>query len=46
MCYDIGGTMYTIKDQVTDALAGVALAAAFLWLYAVASYADLATTGF
>ena len=38
--------MYTFKDQVTDALAGVALAAVFLWLYAVASYADLATTGF
>ena len=38
--------MYTFKDQVTDALAGIALAAAFLWLYIAASYADLATTGF
>ncbi len=46
MCYNNGGTMYTFKDQVTDAIAGVALAAAFLWLYIAASYADLATTGF
>ena len=38
--------MYTFKDQVADALAGLALGAAFLWLYAAASYADLATTGF
>ena len=46
MCYDNGGTMYTFKDQVIDSLAGVALAAAFLWLYVMASYADLAVTGF
>jgi len=38
--------MYTIKDQVADALAGVALAAAFIWLYAVASHADLMVSGF
>ena len=38
--------MYTFKDQVADACAGLALGAAFLWLYAVASYADLATVGF
>ena len=38
--------MYTFKDQVADALAGVALAAAFIWLYAVASHADLMVTGF
>jgi len=46
MCYDNGGSMYTFKDQVADALAGVALAAAFIWLYAVASHADLMVTGF
>ena len=38
--------MYTIKDQVMDALAGVVLAGAFIWLYAVASHADLTVTGF
>jgi len=38
--------MYTFKDYLADALAGVALAGAFLWLYVAASYADLATTGF
>ena len=46
MCYDNGGTMYTFKDQVADALAGIALAAAFIWLYAIASHADLMVTGF
>ena len=38
--------MYTIKDQVADALAGIALGAAFIWLYAVASHADLLVSGF
>ena len=38
--------MYTIKEHVADALGGIALGAAFLWLYAVASYADLAIVGF
>ncbi len=38
--------MYTFKDQVADACAGLALGAAFLWLYAVASHADLMVTGF
>ena len=46
MCYDIGGTMYTFKDQVADACGGIALGAAFIWLYAVASRADLAIVGF
>jgi len=38
--------MYTIKDQVADAFAGIALGAAFIWLWAVASRADLAIVGF
>ena len=46
MCYDIGGTMYTFKDQVIDALAGLVVFGGFLWLYAVASRADLAIVGF
>ena len=46
MCYDNGGTMYTFKDQVADAIGAVAIGGAFLWLYAVASYADLAIVGF
>jgi hypothetical protein len=46
MCYDNGGSMYTIKDQVADAFAGIALGAAFIWLWAVAARADLAIVGF
>ena len=46
MCYDNGGTMYTFKDQVADAIGAVAIGGAFLWLYAVSSYADLAVVGF
>ncbi len=46
MCYDIGGTMYTFKDQVIDALAGVFVGVCFLTLWIVAAHADLATTGF
>ncbi len=38
--------MYTIKDQVIDALAGVAIAGLFIAMWAVAARADLATTGF
>lgn len=38
--------MYTFKDQVADALAGLVLFGGFLWLYAVASHADLMVTGF
>ena len=38
--------MYTFKDQVIDAVAGAALFGGFLWLYAVASRADLAIVGF
>ena len=45
MCYDIGGTMYTMKDKVIDAVTGLLLFAGFLWLYAVASHADLVASG-
>ena len=38
--------MYTIKDQVADACGGIAIGAAFLWLWIVASRADLAIVGF
>ena len=33
--------MYSTKDKVIDALAGVALGIAFLIMYIAASYADL-----
>ena len=46
MCYDIGGTMYTFKDQVIDALAGVFVGVCFLALWIVAARADLAFVGF
>ena len=46
MCYDIGGTMYTFKDQVADAIGAVIVGGAFIWMWAVAARADLATTGF
>ena len=46
MCYDIGGTMYTFKDQVADAIGAVAIGGAFLWLWTVAARADLAIVGF
>ena len=45
MCYDNGGTMYTFKDQVLDAIAGVVVAAMFLALWCVAAAADLAIIG-
>ncbi len=38
--------MYTIKDQVIDALAGVLVAGLFLALWCAAAVADLATVGF
>jgi len=46
MCYDIGGTMYTFKDHVADALAGVFVGMCFLALWAVAARADLMVSGF
>ena len=46
MCYDIGGTMYTIKDQVADAIGAVIVGGAFIWLWAVATHADLMVSGF
>jgi len=33
--------MYSTKDKVIDALAGIALGIAFLTMYIMASYADL-----
>ena len=38
--------MYSKKDMWMDALGGVAMGAACLILYVVASMADLATVGF
>jgi len=38
--------MYTIKDRVADALGAIVLCAAFVWLWAAASYADRAIVGF
>ena len=38
--------MYTFKDKAIDAIAGAALFGGFLWLYVVASHADLAIVGF
>ncbi len=46
MCYDNGGTMYTFKDQLIDALAGVMWGAIFLALWCAGAVADLATVGF
>ena len=40
------GNVYSKKDMWMDALGGVAMGAAFLILYVVASMADLATVGF
>ena len=40
------GNVYSKKDMWIDALGGVAMGAAFLILYVVASMADLATVGF
>jgi len=34
--------MYSTKDKVIDALAGIALLTAFIAMYIAASYADLA----
>jgi len=34
--------MYSTKDKVIDALAGIALLTAFIVMYIAASYADLA----
>ena len=38
--------MYTIKDQVIDALAGVVIAGLFLALWCAGAVADLAIVGF
>ena len=38
--------MYTIKDQVVDAIGAVIVAGAFLWLWAVAAHADAVVSGF
>ena len=45
MCYDIGGTMYTMRDKIIDGVTGVLLGAAFILVYAAASLMDLATVG-
>jgi hypothetical protein len=34
-----------MKDKVIDAVTGLLLFAGFLWLYAVASHADLVASG-
>ncbi len=46
MCYDKVGSMYTIKDQVIDALAGVVIAGLFLVMWCAGAIADLAIVGF
>jgi hypothetical protein len=38
--------MYDMKERVADACGGIAIGAAFLWLWIVASRADLAIVGF
>lgn len=38
--------MYTIKDQVADAIGAVIVGGAFIWLWAVAAHADAVVSGF
>lgn len=45
MCYDIGGTMYTMRDKIIDGVTGAILVGAFVLIYAAASLMDLATVG-
>ena len=45
MCYDIGGTMYTMRDKIIDGVTGAVLVGAFVLIYAAASLMDLATVG-
>ena len=40
------GNVYSKKDQVMDALGGVAIGVAFIILWIAAAKADLATVGF
>ena len=38
--------MYNMNDRVADLLSAIVILGGFLWLYAVASRADLAIVGF
>jgi len=40
------GNVYSNKDMVMDALGGVMMGAAFIVMWIVGAYADLATVGF
>ena len=45
MCYDIGGTMYTMRDKIIDGVTGVLLGAAFILLCVTASVIEVSVTG-